>query len=106
MATTKWFLTNVEDADDTLNFIGHPSEVEGMHRFYLKEKGKEERLVIDYQGKRYNAKIIDLTQYDDAPCNHSGCLKANTDPSECRCQCRGRYHGDLFTISENEDDPA
>ena len=103
MATTKWFLTNVEDEEDRLNFIGHPSEFEGMHKYFLKEKGKKERLVIEYQGKRYNAKVLPLTQHDDVPCNHGGCLRSKSDPSECRCQCAGRHHGDFWKLLLDED---
>ena len=97
MVTTKWYLTNVEDKEDALNFIGSPNDIPGMRVYYLKKNGKEERR-LDYQGKTYTAKLRNLTQYDDVPCNNARCLRAKGPPDTCKCQCAGRHHGDFWKL--------
>ena len=96
MATTKWFLTNVEDGD-VITFEGSPHEVPGMKSFYLKRGGKEER-IFEYQGQRYTGEVRMVTQYDDVPCNSARCLKAKSKMSECKCQCAGKHHGDFWKL--------
>ena len=102
MGITKWFLTNVEDEDDVLTFIGHPVDVPGMRLFYHKKNGREKRL-IEYQGKTYASVLRNYTQGEDVPCNHTGCQKAKSKVSECKCQCAGKKHGDFYELDLDEE---